>query len=86
MTYQIIRGYPLHDWSTDAIIGTGYCPLPMTYYSKALALKLAARLHQQAYDGCGDDHYEVISTVTGKRVWHEREPGFAVMLDDDMPF
>lgn len=58
--YEIICVSPLYDWNTDAIIGSKYTRLPMTYFNMRLAQKIAGRLSDIAWNECGDDHFIVV--------------------------
>jgi hypothetical protein len=48
--YCIYRQVPLYDRFDDHLCGARITPLPMTYRTKALAAKLAARLDQDEYE------------------------------------
>ena len=58
--YQIIRYQaqycPIRGGMTG---GSKAVRLPMTYRNRTLAEKLASRMHQEDYDGGGDDSYGV---------------------------
>ena len=68
MAYQIVNQWPVYCQITDGLIGSTSKALPMTYLTKALALKLAATMGAKRWDECGDDTFYVIDAATGKRV------------------
>lgn len=85
MAFWIIRTSPVYCQITDGQIGSTSRGIPYAYETQALAHKLAGRMEQESYDGCGDDHFWVAEYGTYNRIMH---PGYAVGgLDSDyMPF
>lgn len=76
MKYQIVCVYPIFSPFTDALIGAKAQRLPMAYTVKALAEKLAGRMTQANYEGCGDDQFVVVeygAPVPGLWQWAGRE-------------
>lgn len=57
MSFQIFRVAPWHCPLTDGLVGSKVFPLPMVYSNQRLAEKLAGRLSDAEYEGCGDDHF-----------------------------
>lgn len=60
MTFQIVELYPTYCPFTDAITGTGSYALPMAYFSRALAMKLANRKGASAHAYDSESRYEVV--------------------------
>jgi hypothetical protein len=84
MSFQIVRRDLVHCAITDATLGTRAVALPMTYSSKELALKLAARRHCDEYEAGGDSYYEVVVTGTFQRVCDVDAP--VATYEDFFPF
>jgi len=81
--YCIYRQVPLYDRFDDHICGARITPLPMTYSTKALAEKLAARLDQDEYESSfgevsywagpvADSTYQARYAV-GQKYWYTEE-------------
>lgn len=83
MASQIVRQYPIHCQITDGIIGSGYERQPNAYETEACARAIAARLHDECYNSCGDDSFFVIP-YDGDVYYRDRVR--ALRQDDDMPF
>lgn len=84
MTYQIVRYVadycPIH----GGMSGSHAVRLPMTYNSLRLARKLAERLEDQEYRGCGDDTFRVVEY--GAPAYSFRGGYGVPVTSDDMPF
>lgn len=87
-TYQIVRIIPTYHYSTDALIGYSADPLPMAYFSEALANKLAGRMQDADYNACGDDSFRVVEY--GASAFHLSASNRFIPNDrdafSDMPF
>lgn len=58
--FQIVRYHPTYCPITDALMGSTAERLPMTYFNRRLAAKLAGRMEAVAYDACSDASFRVI--------------------------
>lgn len=83
--FQIIRYVANYCPIYGGMSGSRAERLPMAYRNEKLARKLAGRLHQEDYDGGGDDSYGVVpyGASAYPRNYGSTGPTIAT---DDMPF
>lgn len=67
MSYKITRTDPVYCQVTDANLGTKTTVLPNTYETRGLAVKLALRMTQGEYDGCGDSYFGVVDSRDARK-------------------
>lgn len=88
MTFQIVRLSPTYCQITDAMVGESAHPLPMSYSSVDLAVRIAARLRADEYEDGGDDMFAVVFYGTSALDRRNRADLHQPATDmfDDMPW